>query len=73
MTVATSLFHVPKNPKEKYHIEVRHRPSIPDNVGHWQVFEDDEQINRFLQMSGDFESLTIDQNNTNEDASSVEP
>ena len=25
----------------KYHIEMRHRPSIPNNVQHWQVFEDD--------------------------------
>ena len=73
MAVLASLFHVPENPKEKYQIEVRHRPSIPNNVDHWQVFEDDEQINRFLQMSGEFENLTIDQNNMNEDESSVGP
>ena len=45
---------------------------MTDNVDHLQVFEDDEQINRFLQMSGEFENLTIDQNNMNEDVSSVE-
>jgi hypothetical protein len=27
--------------KLKYHIEMRHRPSIPNNVQHWKVFEDD--------------------------------
>ena len=61
LAVSASLFQIPENPKEKYQIEVRHRPSIPDNVDHWQVFEDDEQINRFLQMSGELENLTIDQ------------
>ena len=29
LAVSASLFHVPENPKEKYQIEVRHRPSIP--------------------------------------------
>ena len=42
LAVSASLFQIPKNPKEKYQIEVRHRPSIPDNIDHWQVFENDE-------------------------------
>ena len=42
LTVSASLFQIPEYPKEKYQIEVKHRPSIPDNVDHWQVFEDDE-------------------------------
>ena len=73
LAVAASLFHVLENPKEKYQIEVRHRPSILDNVDHWQVFENDEQINMFLQMSGEFKNLKIDQDNMNEDENSVEP
>ena len=73
LAVLASLFHVPENPKEKYQIEVRHKPSIPDNVDHWQVFEDDEQINRFLQMSGEFENLKIHQENMNDKKESVEP
>ena len=43
-----------------------------DNVDHWQVFEDDEQINRFLQMSGEFENLKIDQENMNDKKESAE-
>ena len=27
---------------EHFQIEVKYRPSIPDNVDHWQVFEDDK-------------------------------
>ena len=71
LAVSASLIQIPENPKEKYQIEVRHRPSIPDNVDHWQVFENDEHINRCLQMSGEFENLKIDQDNMNEDENSV--
>ena len=28
--------------------EVNFRPSVPDNVDHWQVFRDDKQILRFI-------------------------
>ena len=42
LAVSTSIFQVPKHPNEQYQIEVRHIPSIPDNVDHWQVFEDDK-------------------------------
>ena len=35
LAVSASLFQIPQNPKEKYQIEVRHKPSIPDNVDHW--------------------------------------
>ena len=57
------MFQVPENPKEHYQIEVRHKPSILDNVDHWQVFEDDEQIKKFLQISREFENIKIDQEN----------
>ena len=29
-------------------VEVQTRPSVPDNVQNWQVFEDDKDILRFL-------------------------
>lgn len=48
LAFSASMFRVSKNPNEHYQIEVMHRPLIPDNVDHWQVFEDDEQINKFL-------------------------
>ena len=35
LAVSASLFQILQNPKEKYQIEVRHKPSIPDNVDHW--------------------------------------
>jgi ribonuclease HI len=35
-------------------MEVLFRPSIPDNLEHWQVFEDDDQILRFMENSREF-------------------
>ena len=42
LAVSTSMFPIPEHPKGDFQIEVRYRPSIPDNVDHWQVFEDDQ-------------------------------
>jgi hypothetical protein len=48
-------------PNLKFQIEVRHRPSIPDNIKHWQVFKDDEEIQRFLKTIEEFSNISIDQ------------
>jgi hypothetical protein len=69
------LIHYPKQPqrlppptafKLRYHIEVRNITSIPNNIQHWQVFEDDEQIRKFLKMLDDFAETHIDQENQND-------
>ena len=73
LALLASMFQVPENQNEHYLIEFRHRPSIPDNVDHWQVFEDDEQINKFLQRSGEFGNIKIDQENMYEGEASAEP
>jgi ribonuclease HI len=49
-----STFSPPTDFNLKYHIQMRHRPSIPDNVQHWQVFEDDEQLRKFLESLDEF-------------------
>ena len=61
LVVSTSNFRVPLPPKLRYDVEVRYRPSIPDNVKHWKVFEDDLEIKRFLETVDDFSALHIDQ------------
>jgi hypothetical protein len=45
---------------------MRHRPSIPDNVQHWQVFEDDEQLRKFLESLDEFSETYNDQENQND-------
>jgi hypothetical protein len=42
---------------------MRQKPSIPNNVKHWQIFEDDEQIKKFLEMVDEFSETHIDQEN----------
>jgi hypothetical protein len=47
-------FKVPLPPKFRYDVEVKYRPSIPDNVKHWKVFEDDLKIKKFLETVEEF-------------------
>ena len=47
--------------KLKYHIEMRHRPLIPNNVQHRYVFENHKQIKQFLEMVDEFSETHIDQ------------
>jgi hypothetical protein len=61
LVVSTSNFRVPLPPKLKYDVEVKYRPSIPDNVKHWKVFEDDLDIKIFLDIVDEFSALHIDQ------------
>jgi hypothetical protein len=42
-------------------VEIRHRPSVPDNVNHWKVFEDDQEIEKFLRSIDEFSAFHIDQ------------
>jgi hypothetical protein len=61
-----ATFMPPTVLKLKYHIEMRHEPSIPNNVQHYQVFEDDEQIKQFLEIVNKFFETHIDQENQND-------
>lgn len=45
---------------------MRHRPSIPNNIQHWQVFEDDEQLWKFLEIVDGFVEMHADQENHND-------
>ena len=47
----------------KYEVEVRHKPSILDNVKSWKVFEYDKKIQNFLALTKEFDALNIDENN----------
>jgi ribonuclease HI len=61
-----STFSPPTTFKLKYHIEIRYKPSIPDNIQHCTVFEDDEQIKKFLVAVGEFSETHADQENQND-------
>jgi ribonuclease HI len=61
LAVSASLFRTPLPSKIKCGVEIRYRPSIPDNIKHWKVFEDDLEIKKFLQSVDEFSALHIDQ------------
>ena len=46
---------------QTFSIELKYRPSIPDNVTSWKVFDDDRQILDFLSAQTTFEGMAIDE------------
>jgi ribonuclease HI len=68
LVVSASKFRVPFPPKLKYDVEVKYRPSILDNVKHWKFFEDDHEIQRFLETVDEFSTLHIDQDQDTEES-----
>ena len=44
----------------KFEIHVKHHPTVPDNQRYWQVFQDDKEIDEFLQNEGKFKDTSID-------------
>jgi len=55
-----STCKLPFGPNHQFATEIKHRPSVLDNVDNWQVFENDTQINNFLTMKEEFSNLNID-------------
>ena len=40
-------------------LQINFRPSVPDNMEHWQVFRDDEQILRFIHNVQEFSNFNV--------------
>jgi len=57
LAVSANAFKFPDHTNVLYQIQVKYRPSIPDNLKHWQIFEDDEQLKSFLQVIDEFSFL----------------
>jgi len=60
---AASSLKIPMNSSNKFEIHVKHHPTVPDNQRYWQVFQDDEEIDDFLQNKGNFKETSIDVEN----------
>ena len=65
LAVSASLFVPPLPPKLSCDFQVKYRPSLPDNVKFWRVFDNDEELNKFLQLVDEFSDIHIDQENLN--------
>ena len=48
LAISASMFIPPLPPKLSYEIQVKCRPSLPDNVKFWKVFENDDELSKFL-------------------------
>jgi ribonuclease HI len=40
-------------------LEIIFKPSVPDNIDHWQVFKDDEQVLRFIHNVKEFSDFNV--------------
>lgn len=56
---ASSLQKSPEIADKEVKMEVIFRPSVPNNVDNWQVFDDDKQVIKFLNSMGEFAGFHI--------------
>ena len=61
LALAVAYCKVPKVTHLKYPIDVRYRPSVPNDMKHWKVFQDDQEIKEFLELIGEFAIDLVDQ------------
>ena len=54
LAVSASLFIIPMRSIEKYEVEICDRPAIHNNITHWKVFEDDQQVKNFMELKEEF-------------------
>jgi ribonuclease HI len=66
LATSAATCKIPFHPTRKYTVEVKCRPTVPDNIRYWQVFGNDDQIEDFLQCKNDFECTNIDLENDDE-------
>jgi ribonuclease HI len=70
LSTSAATCKIPFHPTRPYTVEVKCRPTIPDNIRYWQVFANDDQIEDFLQCKNDFECTNIDLENEDENLNS---
>jgi hypothetical protein len=59
--VSSNLFPAEGLSPNAFSIKLLFRPSIPDNITNWRVFDDNQQIISFLHMEETFQGAVIDE------------
>jgi hypothetical protein len=59
--IASKLFPTEGLSLNAFSVELLFRPSVPDNITNWRVFDDDQQIISFLHMEETFQGMVIDE------------
>jgi hypothetical protein len=54
-------------------VELLYKPSVPNNISNWKVFEGDEQIINFLTNQDNFKDLAIDDEVFQEKSTETDP
>jgi hypothetical protein len=72
LVVSANNFKVLFPPKLKYEVEIKYKTSIPNNVKHWKVFEDDIKIKEFLETVDEFSDMHIEQDHDSEESPHVD-
>ena len=65
LVVFVSLFVPPLPPRLSCDIQVKYRPSLPNNVKFWKVFENDDELSKLLQVVDELSDMHIDQEKIN--------
>jgi len=59
LATAARNLKISMNSNKKFEIHVKHHPAVLDNQRYWQVFQDDDEIDAFLQNKGKFKDISI--------------
>jgi ribonuclease HI len=59
-TTASRLSPLEDYEASRFTVELLYKPSVPNNISNWKVFEGDEQIINFLTNQDNFRDLAID-------------
>jgi hypothetical protein len=57
----------------RFTVELLYKPSVPNNISNWKVFEGDEQIIKFLTNQDNFKYLAIDNELLKEKSMEIDP
>lgn len=61
LAVSACYFKIHDKMLVQYKIQVKYRPYIPDNLKHWKIFDDGEQLKSFLQVIDEFSNMQVEE------------
>jgi hypothetical protein len=72
-TAASRLSPLEDYEASRFTVEFLYKPSVPNNISNWKVFEGDEQIINFLTNQDNFKDLAIDDEVFQEQSTETDP
>jgi hypothetical protein len=72
-TTASRLSPLEDYEASRFTVELLYKPSVPNNISNWKVFEGDEQIINFLTNQDNFKDLAIDDEEFQEKTTETNP